>query len=133
MSLAYHDAAIGTSGGIQDTRARRLPRRAVAARRRPADTEDALSRLADGGIGRCEQCRSPIPDVLLTAAPESRYRTSCAAGAAGGDPRASAAGDDELVTAFPSLPAGSAASCPATLIIPAPDAIFPALDRPGRG
>jgi RNA polymerase-binding transcription factor DksA len=76
--MAYHTAA---SGGIEDRQARRLLRRAVAARQRLADTEDALGRVAAGAFGRCEQCGAGIPEVLLAAAPESRYCPRCAAAA----------------------------------------------------
>ena len=79
LSMAYHAAA---SGAIEDRQARRLLRRAVAARRRLADTEEALGRMAAGAFGRCEQCGAPIPEVLLAAAPESRYCARCAAAAA---------------------------------------------------
>jgi RNA polymerase-binding transcription factor DksA len=80
LSMAYHTAA---SGGIEDRQARRLLRRAVAARQRLADTEDALGRVAAGAFGRCEQCGTAIPEVLLAAAPESRYCPRCAAAAVG--------------------------------------------------
>jgi RNA polymerase-binding transcription factor DksA len=78
LSLAYHGAAGQTAGGVEDERARRLLRQAVAARRRLADTEDALGRLAAGGFGRCEQCGAAIPQPLLAAAPETRYCPGCA-------------------------------------------------------
>ena len=78
LSMAYHAAA---AGGTEDRRARRLLRRAVAARQRLADTEDALGRVAAGGFGRCEQCGALIPEVLLAAAPESRYCARCAGAA----------------------------------------------------
>ena len=77
LSIAYHAA---TSGDIEDRQARPLLRRAVAARQRLADTEDALGRLAAGDFGRCEQCRALIPEPLLAAAPESRYCVRCASG-----------------------------------------------------
>jgi DnaK suppressor protein len=80
LSMAYHAAA---AGGIEDRQARRLLRRAVAARRRLADTEEALGRVAAGAFGRCEQCAAPIPEVLLAAAPESRYCARCTAAATG--------------------------------------------------
>lgn len=80
LSMAYHGAA---SGGIEDRDARRLLRRAVAARQRLADTEEALGRVATGDFGRCEQCGTPITDTLLAAAPESRYCVRCAAAATG--------------------------------------------------
>lgn len=84
LSLAYH-GAVDTAGGIDDKRARRLLRRAIAARRRLADTEDALGRLAAGDFGTCEQCGELIPVALLAAAPESRYCPGCAADALGMD------------------------------------------------
>jgi DnaK suppressor protein len=77
LSIAYHTV---TSGDIEDRQARPLLRRAVAARQRLADTEDALGRLAAGGYGRCEQCQALIPEPLLAAAPESRYCVHCARG-----------------------------------------------------
>jgi len=73
--MAYHSA---TSGSIEDRQARRLLRRAVAARQRLADTEDALDRVAAGVFGQCEQCGALIPEVVLAAAPESRYCARCA-------------------------------------------------------
>jgi DnaK suppressor protein len=82
LSMAYHAAA---AEDPEDTRARRLLHRAVAARQRLADTEDALGRVAAGGFGRCEQCAELIPEVLLAAAPESRYCARCARAAT--DPR----------------------------------------------
>jgi RNA polymerase-binding transcription factor DksA len=79
LSIEYHTAA---SGDIEDRQARRVLCRAVAARQRLADTEDALGRLADRVFGQCEQCGASIPDVLLAAAPESRYCAHCARAAA---------------------------------------------------
>jgi RNA polymerase-binding transcription factor DksA len=67
----------------------RLLRRTVAARRKLADVEEALARLASGGFGRCEQCRAAIPDELLTVVPETRYCPRCAEAAS---PRPRAAG-----------------------------------------
>ena len=78
LSVAYHGAA-DAPGGIEDRHARRLLRRAVAARQRLADTEDALGRLASGGFGRCEQCAALISEARLAAEPESRYCARCAA------------------------------------------------------
>jgi RNA polymerase-binding transcription factor DksA len=79
LSVAYHGAAGQASGGLEDERARRLLSQAIAARRRLADTEDALGRLAAGGFGQCEQCGAPIPQALLAATPETRYCPGCAA------------------------------------------------------
>ena len=80
LSVAYHAAA---SGGIEDDHARRLLRRTVAARQRLADTEEALGRVAAGRFGWCEQCETPVPEVLLAAAPELRYCDRCAGADAG--------------------------------------------------
>lgn len=81
LSLAYHAA---TPDGDDGRDARPLLRRAVAARQRLADTEDALHRVTAGTFGRCEQCAAPISEVMLAAAPESRYCGRCAASAAAG-------------------------------------------------
>ena len=78
LSLAYHVAVGDSPDGSADERARQLVRRTVAARQRLADTEDALSRLAAGIFGECEQCGAPIPAVVLFAVPESRYCPDCA-------------------------------------------------------
>jgi RNA polymerase-binding transcription factor DksA len=80
LSMAYHGAA---SGSTEDEQARRLLHRAVAARQRLADTEDALGRVAAGLFGRCEQCGATVPEVLLAAAPELRYCATCARAASG--------------------------------------------------
>jgi RNA polymerase-binding transcription factor DksA len=74
LSMAYHGAA---SAGTEDRDARRLLRRAVVARQRLADTEDALGRVTAGAFGRCEQCGAPITETLLVAAPETRYCAGC--------------------------------------------------------
>lgn len=83
LSMAYHGAAADTTGdntgyNTGDKNARRLLRRAVAARQRLADTEDALGRVTAGAFGRCEQCAAPIAEPLLAAVPETRYCTQCA-------------------------------------------------------
>jgi RNA polymerase-binding transcription factor DksA len=78
LSVAYHTAAADAPGGIHDRTARRLLRRAVAARQRLADTEDALGRVKAGRFGRCEECVAPIPDAVLDASPEARYCGRCA-------------------------------------------------------
>jgi DnaK suppressor protein len=77
LSLAYHDAAAGTTGGRESSRARRILSLATAARRRLADTDEALGRLATGSFGRCEQCGTLIPAGLLADTPESRYCRVC--------------------------------------------------------
>ena len=84
LSLAYHCAATTPGGpgsvpGQQEPR--RLLPRAVAARRKLADVEDALGRLATGSFGRCEQCEAAIEPGLLVVAPEARYCARCAGGA----------------------------------------------------
>ena len=104
LSMAYHAAA---SGAIEDRQARRLLRRAVAARRRLADTEEALGRVASGTFGRCEQCCAPISGVLLAAAPESRYCARCAAAATRSLTRGTdATGTDKVGTAAMGTAAG---------------------------
>jgi hypothetical protein len=60
---------------------RELLCRAIVARRKLADVEEALGRLATGTFGYCEQCESPIPAGLLAAVPERRYCPRCEAGA----------------------------------------------------
>ena len=81
LSLAYHDAAAVTApapaGRLADRNLRQLLRRAVAARRALADTEDALARLASGRYGVCEGCAAAIPAWLLVVAPEARYCLRC--------------------------------------------------------
>jgi RNA polymerase-binding transcription factor DksA len=86
VSLAYHDAAehstaLQARGGAARQqyvrRARRLMTKAVAARRDLSETEEALARLSDGRFGRCEQCRSAIPENQLARVPETRYCPCC--------------------------------------------------------
>ena len=81
LSLAYHVAAAAVPGGSGDGTGQpeiaALLRRAVEARRKLADVEEALGRLAAGSFGCCEQCGSAIPAGLLTAAPETRYCPRC--------------------------------------------------------
>jgi RNA polymerase-binding transcription factor DksA len=81
LSLAYHVAAAAVPGGTGDGAGQpeiaALLRRAVEARRKLADVEEALGRLAAGSFGSCEQCGSAIPAALLTAAPETRYCPRC--------------------------------------------------------
>src|SRR5215467_6050751 len=81
LSLAYHDAAAVTApasaGRPADRNLRQLLRRAVAARRALADTEDALARLGSGRYGVCEGCAAAIPAWILVVAPEARYCLRC--------------------------------------------------------
>ena len=81
LSLAYHVAAAavpdGTGDGAGQPEVAALLRRAVGARRKLADIEDALGRLAAGRFGSCEQCGSPVQAGLLSAVPETRYCARC--------------------------------------------------------
>ncbi len=81
LSLAYHVAAAATPGGTGDgagqSQIQALLRRTVAARRKLADVEEALGRLAAGSFGSCEQCGSAIPAGVLAATPETRYCPRC--------------------------------------------------------
>jgi DnaK suppressor protein len=90
LSLAYHDAAAVTApapaGRPADRSLRQLLRRAVAARRALADTDDALGRLASGRYGLCEGCAATIPAWLLVVAPEARYCLRCRPKALARDP-----------------------------------------------
>jgi RNA polymerase-binding transcription factor DksA len=85
LSLAYHGAAADVLTGVEDPRARLLLHRAIEARQRLADTEDALGKMATGDFGRCEECGAFIADVLLAAAPECRYCAGCAGDIAAGN------------------------------------------------
>jgi RNA polymerase-binding transcription factor DksA len=81
LSLAYHVAAAdgpdGDVDGTDQSEVQALLRRTVAARRKLADVEEALDRLAAGSFGTCEQCGSPIPGGLLASSPETRYCPRC--------------------------------------------------------
>ena len=80
LSLAYHGAAAAAPdgrGAAGQREVERLLRSAVAARRKLADTEEALARLAAGSFGRCEQCVAVIPAGLLSVLPETRYCPRC--------------------------------------------------------
>ena len=81
LSLAYHVAAEAAADDIGDGAGQpevaSLLRRVAAARRKLADVEEALGRLAAGTFGSCEQCGSAIPAGLLAAAPETRYCPRC--------------------------------------------------------
>jgi RNA polymerase-binding transcription factor DksA len=86
LSLAYHVAAAAVPAGSgagpayghgAQPEITALLRRAVEARRKLADTEEALGRLAAGRFGSCEQCGAEIPAGLLAAIPETRYCPRC--------------------------------------------------------
>ncbi len=76
LSLAYH---VALAASPDQPEARALLRRAVTARRKLADVEEALARLTAGEFGRCEQCGAQIPDGTLTTTPEIRYCARCGA------------------------------------------------------
>jgi RNA polymerase-binding transcription factor DksA len=102
LSLAYHVAAAaspdGTGGGVGQPDTQALLLRTVAARRKLADIEEALDRLAAGNFGSCEQCRSPNPVTQPGHAarrrPRGRYCPGCGAESARAGPRPAAACDD---------------------------------------
>jgi RNA polymerase-binding transcription factor DksA len=88
LSLAYHDAeeaaASAASGGggagarlAARRRASATLHRAVAERRALAEIEEALSRLAAGRFGWCEQCGSAITITRLNQMPQTRYCAAC--------------------------------------------------------
>lgn len=84
LSLAYHDAAAAPALSADGDQAqpakrqlRRLLRQAVTARRALADTEDALTRLANGRYGQCEHCAAALPPGMLALEPETRYCERC--------------------------------------------------------
>jgi RNA polymerase-binding transcription factor DksA len=81
LSLAYHEAAAVTAaapaGPPGERKLRQLLRRAIAARRALADTDEALVRLASGRYGLCESCAAAIPAWLLTGTPDARFCPRC--------------------------------------------------------
>jgi len=81
LSLAYQEAAAVTAaapaGPPGERKLRRLLRRAIAARRALADTDEALGRLASGRYGLCEGCAAAIPAWLLTGTPDARFCPRC--------------------------------------------------------
>ena len=77
LSLAYHEAAAAPAGPPGERKLRQLLRRAIAARRALADTDEALGRLASGRYGLCEGCVAAIPAWLLTGAPDARFCLRC--------------------------------------------------------
>jgi DnaK suppressor protein len=106
LSLAYHVAAAAVPDGTGDGAGRpeivALLRRAVRARRKLADVEDALARLTEGRFGSCEQCGSPVPAGLLAAVPETRYCARCDA------PSGEASGVSEVSGVSGEAPPGEA-------------------------
>ena len=77
LSLAYHEAAAAPAGPPGERKLRQLLRRAIAARRALADTDEALGRLASGRYGLCEGCGAAIPAWLLTGTPDARFCPRC--------------------------------------------------------
>jgi len=81
LSLAYHEAAAVTPAAPAsppgERKLRKLLRRAIAARRALADTDEALGRLASGRYGLCEGCGVTIPAWLLTGTPDARFCPHC--------------------------------------------------------
>ena len=85
LSLAYHDAEDAASDDTSDRETRQAARRqasrilhrAVAERRALAEIEAALSRLANGRFGWCEQCGGIITPASLAETPQTRYCASC--------------------------------------------------------
>jgi len=81
FSLAYHEAqeaaADPSSGRDARLAARRrasaMLRRAVAERHALAEIEAALSRLATGRFGWCEECGAAIAAARLAEMPQARY------------------------------------------------------------
>jgi DnaK suppressor protein len=82
LSLAYH-AAADVPDDPAPGKAQALLRRAVAARRKLEDVEEALARLTAGRFGRCEQCGAEIQPGLLSLIPEARYCPRCDAAPGG--------------------------------------------------
>ena len=79
LCVAFHESGTETPGGQPCPSLRRLMRRAVAARQALAETDAALSRLAQGTFGWCEDCSARIPVSSLLSVPETRYCERCAA------------------------------------------------------
>ena len=81
LSLAYHDAAAVTAAAPSalpgKRKLRQLLRRAIAARRALADTDEALGRLVSGRYGLCEGCGTAIPAWMLTGTPDARFCPRC--------------------------------------------------------
>jgi DnaK suppressor protein len=85
LSLAYHDAEDAASDVISDRETRqaarrqasRILRQTVTERRTLAEIEAALTRLATGRFGWCEQCGGSVTTSRLAETPQARYCASC--------------------------------------------------------
>jgi DnaK suppressor protein len=85
LSLAYHSAeedAADTRNSLSARHAARqqaaqIRRRTVQQRQVLAEIEAALSRLAAGRFGWCEQCSGPIDVARLATGPHTRYCADC--------------------------------------------------------
>ncbi|MEP7025094.1 MAG: TraR/DksA C4-type zinc finger protein [Actinomycetota bacterium] len=85
LSLAYYRAEEDAADPGRSPSARRdarreaaqIRRRTVSQRRDLAEIEAALSRLATGRFGWCEQCGMGIGAARLTAGPAGRYCAAC--------------------------------------------------------
>jgi DnaK suppressor protein len=85
LSLAFHEAAeaaaddgSGRSARLAARhRANRLLHQTVRERRAFADIEAAMTRLAVGRFGWCEQCGRAIPTGKLTEMPQATYCPAC--------------------------------------------------------
>jgi RNA polymerase-binding transcription factor DksA len=79
LSVEFHEAGTDARRRRQPPKSlQQLRRRAVIARRRLADLDDALERLAAGQYGQCERCAGSIPAEHLATAPQDRYCARCA-------------------------------------------------------
>ncbi len=85
FSLAYHDAEEAAADPGSGRDARRAARRRASAelhraageRLALAEIESALSRLAAGRFGWCEQCGGAIAAARLAEIPQARYCPGC--------------------------------------------------------
>jgi DnaK suppressor protein len=77
LSLAYYDAEEAGARAAGGRLARPLLRQAVAERRALAEIEAALTRLTNGGFGRCERCRGAVSAARLARIPQARYCQAC--------------------------------------------------------
>jgi RNA polymerase-binding transcription factor DksA len=82
LSLAYNEAAAVTAAARAhspgERKLRQPLRRAIAARRALADTDEALGcSSASGRYGLCEGCAAAIPAWLLTGTPDARFCPRC--------------------------------------------------------